>query len=274
MTKILILESHPAEVDHYLALLQESQFAVEAASNFNKSLDLFKKAPADIIIFNTASLGDEEIKKLGELRGNYPTVKILAVSAGTESDASRQRENSKFLKIDSFIRKPIEKAELLSVLQDACAAETEGSGPGTSSGGKPESACDQSQPKLPPKHVLVVEDSITAQKMYEIYVKGSYKLENLKMVFAGTAEKGLSLMAGSTFHLIILDWELPGMSGLKFLQKVREKPDFDDVRIIMCTSANEKPKIIKAISMGVNDYMVKPVNQQAFIDKIYTILKA
>lgn len=60
--------------------------------------------------------------------------------------------------------------------------------------------------------------------------------------------------------LILLDWQMPELSGLDVLIALRERYDANELPIIMCTARDESSSIVTAISAGANDYIQKPFN--------------
>jgi two-component system chemotaxis response regulator CheY len=77
---------------------------------------------------------------------------------------------------------------------------------------------------------------------------------------AESADKGLANMSLKDYDAVFCDWEMPGMTGLQLLQKVRCQEEFKDLIFIMITGIDSTSKIRDAIVAGVNDYIVKPVN--------------
>ncbi|MGI1671925.1 MAG: response regulator [Neptuniibacter sp.] len=79
---------------------------------------------------------------------------------------------------------------------------------------------------------------------------------------------GCDLMGKTKYDLILCDWEMPGMSGLEVLQWARQQPDYKDVPFVMVTSRGERDYVLKAIQAGVNDYMGKPFEDSALVEKV------
>lgn len=73
--------------------------------------------------------------------------------------------------------------------------------------------------------------------------------------------------------LIILDIEMPEVDGYQMLEMIREKPELEEVPIIFLTSNSDKEHVIKAVKNGANDYAVKPIDEEVFMDKIRKLLK-
>ena len=71
------------------------------------------------------------------------------------------------------------------------------------------------------------------------------------------------------FDLILIDWNMPNMKGLEFIQKVKAGP-FKDIPIIMVTTEAEKNSIALAIRAGAKDYITKPIKREVLKEKIRT----
>jgi two-component system chemotaxis response regulator CheY len=65
---------------------------------------------------------------------------------------------------------------------------------------------------------------------------------------------------------------MPELSGIDFLKKVRAMDDYKNLPIIMVTSESAKYNVIEALKSGATDYIIKPVNERAFFDKLSKIL--
>jgi two-component system chemotaxis response regulator CheY len=65
---------------------------------------------------------------------------------------------------------------------------------------------------------------------------------------------------------------MPEMDGMAFLKKVRSMPDYQKLPIIMVTSESAKYNVLEAIQSGATDYIVKPIQEKVFIEKVSEIL--
>ncbi|MFC1742785.1 response regulator [Candidatus Riflebacteria bacterium] len=73
--------------------------------------------------------------------------------------------------------------------------------------------------------------------------------------------------------LILCDWNMPGMSGLELVKDLREEEACKNIPIIMITTVGEKSKVIKAIQAGINNYLLKPFEEEDLKFKIFETLK-
>ena len=126
-----------------------------------------------------------------------------------------------------------------------------------------------------PPYIFAIDSSTTILKLYEVYIKYNQALKKVHFVTAGKAENAFEVLEKKNVRVIILDWNLPGMNGLQFLEKLRREKKWKHIRVIMASTINDKKRILKAISLGANDYMLKPTLKCIFNQKIaHNLLKA
>ncbi len=68
--------------------------------------------------------------------------------------------------------------------------------------------------------------------------------------------------------LILVDWNMPEMNGLEFVQQVRADPDSSTITMVMVTTETEVEQMIKALEAGANEYVMKPFTKEIIIDKL------
>jgi len=103
------------------------------------------------------------------------------------------------------------------------------------------------------KTILLVEDEIALQEAVKL------KLEKMgfEVLVARTGEEALSILEKKRPTLVWLDVLLPGMNGFEFLRKIREKPSFKDLAVIVVSVSAGPEKIKQAFSLNVIDYLIK-----------------
>lgn len=106
------------------------------------------------------------------------------------------------------------------------------------------------------RRVLIVDDVEDNRNVLERHLR--------RAGFAtDTAVDGMSALAMVTESqpdVVLLDWMMPGLSGLETLRAMREKFDENELPIIMCTALGEETTIVDAIRAGANDYVMKPIS--------------
>jgi two-component system chemotaxis response regulator CheY len=74
--------------------------------------------------------------------------------------------------------------------------------------------------------------------------------------------------------IVILDWEMPGLDGAGFVRMVRSPQTFPlpDIPIIMLTGHGERSRVIEAVEIGVNEFLLKPVSSKSLRDRLIAVM--
>lgn len=122
------------------------------------------------------------------------------------------------------------------------------------------------------KSVLLVEDD----KIDVMTIRRIFKELNIQnpLTVASNGEEALDLlMQGSTqnFSVILLDLNMPRMSGIEFLTVVKSNDHFRHIPIVVLTTSNHEDDIQQAYELAVEGYMVKPVDYDQFVEMMKNI---
>jgi len=117
--------------------------------------------------------------------------------------------------------------------------------------------------------VLVVDDS----RIMRNIVKNTFATMNIPCQFveAGNGKEALAQLEQQEIHLVLLDWNMPELSGLDFLKKIRAMDKYKALPVIMVTSEAARYNVIEALKNGATDYIIKPVNEKSFREKLSKI---
>jgi two-component system, chemotaxis family, chemotaxis protein CheY len=118
--------------------------------------------------------------------------------------------------------------------------------------------------------VLVVDDNQYMRKM----VRNLLVNCGVKDIYeAGDGMTALDTIRTVGPDVVILDWEMPLISGAELVRIVRSPGVFPmpDVPIIMLSGHGERWRVVEAVRLGVNEYLVKPVSAKALYDRLVTI---
>ena len=119
--------------------------------------------------------------------------------------------------------------------------------------------------------VLVVDDEPSMRKV----VRALLQAIGIKVIHeAADGTDGLDKIRMRAPDLVILDWEMPSPNGPEFMRTVRSPENFPlpDVPVIMLTGYSERSRVIEAMQLGVNEYLLKPVSSTALLARIVSIL--
>lgn len=116
------------------------------------------------------------------------------------------------------------------------------------------------------KTILVVDDS----RIMRNIVKNTFATLNIPCDFveAEDGETALKVLIEQKIDLVLLDWNMPKLSGIEFLEKVRAVEKYKNLPIVMVTSEAAKFNVIQAHKMGVTDYIIKPFSEKLFMEKL------
>jgi two-component system, chemotaxis family, chemotaxis protein CheY len=112
---------------------------------------------------------------------------------------------------------------------------------------------------------LVIDDSRTVR----IILRQALAEAGLEVVEATNGREGLDrLRAHDDVELVLVDWNMPEMNGLAFVQAVRAQRQYDAVRIMMVTTETEQEQVVRALGAGANEYLMKPFTKEVLFAKL------
>jgi two-component system chemotaxis response regulator CheY len=121
--------------------------------------------------------------------------------------------------------------------------------------------------------VLIVDDEYFTRKVIRTLLL-SVGVSDIHDASDGPS--GLRAIRAFAPDVVILDWEMPGMSGVEFARTVRSPIDFPypDVPIIMLSGHGERSRVLEALQHGVHEFLLKPVSSRALFARIAAVLSA
>lgn len=121
---------------------------------------------------------------------------------------------------------------------------------------------------MPNRHVILsIDDSKAVHAYLDTCFSNKYEL-----VHVFSAIEGIELIKSNPekFSLILLDWEMPVMSGPEALVKIRESGNL--VPIIMVTTKNDPSEIADMLNKGATEYVMKPFTPDIIVEKVESII--
>jgi two-component system, chemotaxis family, chemotaxis protein CheY len=117
---------------------------------------------------------------------------------------------------------------------------------------------------------LVVEDS---PMMRQLLVFALSRVKHLRVTEADDGVDGLRKLAAGKFDIILTDINMPIMDGLKLVKRVRSDPTHKDTPIIVITTEGSQEDRQRAMQLGANVYITKPIQAPQVIAKVKELLK-
>ncbi len=116
-------------------------------------------------------------------------------------------------------------------------------------------------------HVLVVEDEQEIRELMALHLLR----QGFKVTECASAEDALQELSAKKIQLFVLDWMLPGISGVDLVAKLKTLSP--DSSVLMVTAMAEPQDIVTGLENGADDYMTKPFNPSVFIARVKALLR-
>jgi len=121
--------------------------------------------------------------------------------------------------------------------------------------------------------VLIVDDSPTMLRIIEDTVKEMESNSSIKL--AEDAIKALGILKKEKkFDLILTDWNMPNLTGLAFLQKIKRMEEHLNTPVVMITSVGSKQEVLAALKSGAKGYVIKPFSKDVLKKKLLASLES
>ncbi|GLO44595.1 chemotaxis protein CheY [Pseudomonas putida] len=118
--------------------------------------------------------------------------------------------------------------------------------------------------------ILIVDDFSTMRRIIKNL------LRDLGFTNTEEADDGITalpMLENGHYDFLVTDWNMPGMSGIDLLRKVRASDKLKGMPVLMVTAEAKRDQIIEAAQAGVNGYVVKPFTAQVLKEKIEKIFE-
>lgn len=119
-------------------------------------------------------------------------------------------------------------------------------------------------------NVLVVDDFATMRRIIKNVLK---QIGFTNISEADDGKSALKVLTDETFDLILCDWNMPEMSGIELLGKMKSDDQLKGIPFVMITAETKKDNIIAAVKAGVSNYIVKPFTAEIVEEKLKKVFK-
>ena len=116
-------------------------------------------------------------------------------------------------------------------------------------------------------HCLIVDDSKVIRKVARHIIEGL----GLSVEEAEDGSVALEACRARSVDLILLDWNMPVMSGMEFLKSLRQSEHGSEPKVVFCTTENDAAHIRAAIEAGADEYVMKPFDRETLQSKLQIV---
>ena len=117
-------------------------------------------------------------------------------------------------------------------------------------------------------HILIVDDETAIRDM----VRMALEIENFKVSDASNAHHAAKVLENEAIDLILLDWMMPGVSGIDFASRLHREAKYQ-LGIIMLTAKTDEDSMTRGLDVGADDYVRKPFSTKELISRINAVLR-
>ena len=117
--------------------------------------------------------------------------------------------------------------------------------------------------------ILIVDDEPDIREM----IRFSLEASGLETQEAETADEAAESIGRQMPDLLLLDWMLPGRSGLELAKQLKQGPETENLPIIMLTARTEERDLVKGLGAGADDYITKPFSPRELMARIKAVLR-
>lgn len=117
--------------------------------------------------------------------------------------------------------------------------------------------------------ILVVEDEPAIREL----ISFACQTENYQVIRCGSVAEGRQVLSTQTVDLILLDWMLPDLSGLKWLEILKSDGTTRHIPVIMLTARGSETDKVSGLDAGADDYVVKPFSPRELLARIRAVLR-
>lgn len=245
--KIIIVDDEVDMVRLLTIELEIEGFEVSAAHDGQAGLELIRRLKPDLVLLDVMIPrmdGYEVLRAVKADPGIRHIPVIMLTAKGLMGDVCQGLEAG----ADDYIAKPFHPGLLVNRIRRILKQ------PGAVDLGK--------------MRILIIEDNEIERRLWAAGLE-SIKCQVYK---AEDGEKGVRLAQEVIPHLIVCDIMLPGMDGFAVLESLKQAEATRTIPVVMLTAKGAGDEIDKALALGAEDYIVKPVVTRLFLKKVQTIL--
>ena len=116
--------------------------------------------------------------------------------------------------------------------------------------------------------VLIVDDEFAIRDM----IRMALEIADFNCIEAENIQQAFTLIVDERPDLVLLDWMLPGGSGMELLRRLKRDDSTREVPVIMLTAKTSEDNVIQGLDVGADDYITKPFATQELVEKVSEIL--
>ena len=269
--RVLVVDDILSNVKLLEAKLSAEYFEVITASNGEQALARIAAEMPDIVLLDVMMPGMDGFEVCRRIKANTKTTHIPVIMV-TALDQPSDRVTGLHAGADDFLTKPVDDTALfarvrslvrLKMMTDELRMREEtGQSMGLSDAGETLFEAD------PTGRILVVEDRPESVAWFRAALESKNKVADVS-----NFDEALVLSRGGDFDLIVVSLGIRAFDGLRLCSHLRSLAEIRNTPILVLVSEGENRKLAQALDMGVNDYLMRPVDRNELMARVKTQLR-
>lgn len=270
--RVLVVDDIEANVKLLEARLTVEYFETLTARSGEEALQICTSEGADVVLLDVMMPGMDGFEVCRRLKSD-PKTQHIPVIMVTALDQPSDKVQGLEAGADDFLTKPVDDIALITrvknlsrlktlsdeMLMRASTSEQMGMGPDPSASG--------AQAGLGGKILLVEDHERSAQRMVEtLCTEQSIDVES-------DPQQALIKLPESDYDLLMVSLSLSGTDGLRLCSQVRSLDRIRHLPILIITEPGEDARLLRGLEMGVNDYLVRPIDKNEMLARVKTQIK-
>jgi two-component system, sensor histidine kinase and response regulator len=262
--KVLVVDDNDTSREILEGMLSSMSFEVTLAASGQEGLAELEKAdpdhPFDLVFMDWKMPGMDGLTASEKIK-NHPDLtqkpKVIMVTAYGREEIMNQADR---VGLDGFLIKPVNPSILFDAIMAAFGKESASAGRHRRGpGAEPEGATHIRGAK-----VLLVEDNEINQQVAQEILGGA----GLTVTVVGDGKQAVDAVQADNYHAVLMDVQMPVMDGYAATREIRKDKGFDDLPIIAMTASAMAGDREKALDVGMNDHVAKPID----VDQLFSCL--
>jgi len=275
VASLLVVTPPGPESDTLCASLNDAGYSVYAAGSGAEAVGAARRRQPDVILMDPALSAMDRWHAVKRLNtdANTSAIPVLTLASDATSPAGLQRVVSKVQQSLGAVGGAHHAESIPPVARRVSTPARGGRREGaarvsvTPPAVKPAVRPARARPSGEARILVVDDNALNRDMLSRRLSRRGYSVK-----IAEDGQQALEAIDSESFDLVLLDWMMPGLSGIDVLKRVREHHSPMDLPIIMATAKTEAEDIVEALQLDANDYVTKPLNFDVVNARIRTQL--
>jgi two-component system cell cycle response regulator len=253
------------------ARLSAEYFDVITATSGIEALEICERGDCDIVLLDVMMPGMDGFEVCRKLRNNPATLHLPVIMV-TSLDQASDRLRGLEAGADDFLTKPIDEIALLARVRSLSrlklAVDELRSRAATSAALGIQAAAPQKLDGGKGGKILLVDDRAHSRERVIAALGASHEIE-----VEGDPLEALPRAAENIYELVIVSLGLAGFDGLRLCSQLRALERTRHTPLLMLADADDRPRILRGLDLGVNDYLIRPIDRNELVARVRTQIR-